>query len=165
VLFTGTYEYAIDAQNRLAIPSEIRGRLHPDRDGEAFFAVIGPDNTLCLYTERGFEKWAEQLNESELPAEDVLEYERMLYALAQRLELDKQGRVRLPETLLQLTDLGKQVVLLGVKDHLEVRDREQWYAELQEKLKKPELRTNPRQWLRRGRRNGNHTDDGNNDHN
>lgn len=149
MLFTGTYEHAIDAKHRLAIPSDIRGRLHPDRDGEAFYAVIGPGNTLCLYTERGFEKRAEQLDESELPPEDVLEYERMFYSLAQRLELDKQGRVRLPETLLRLTNLGSQVVLLGVKDRLEIRDRDQWQAELQSNLKKPEMWSNPRQWMRK----------------
>jgi MraZ protein len=149
VLFTGTYEHSIDAKQRLAIPSEVRNRIKPDRDGEALYAVIGPGGTLCLYTERGFEKRAEQLDESEAPPDEVLEYERMFYSLAQRVELDKQGRVRLPEHLLRLTELGNQVVLLGVKDRLEIRDRDQWIAERAEMLKRPEMWSNPRQWMRR----------------
>lgn len=145
MLFTGTYEHTIDAKQRLAIPAEIRNRLDPQRDGEAFYAVIGEGPTLCLYTERGFEKRAEELDHSQLDADEVLEYERVLFSLAQRLEVDKQGRVRLPETLLGLADPGKDVVLIGVKDHLEIRSREQWSRQLQEMLQlKPQLLKNPR---------------------
>jgi MraZ protein len=166
LLFTGTFEHAIDAKQRLAIPSEVRDRINPEADGEALYAMIGQglpiavtddgeqqtgsgSKALCLYTERGFEQRAEQLDHSELPSDDVLMYERMMFPLARRVDLDKQGRVRLPETLLKLAELDKDVVLIGVKDHLEIHDRARWNAYLTQMLnQRPELLRNPRQLMK-----------------
>jgi len=150
LLFTGTYEHAIDAKQRLAIPADVRDRLKPERDGEAFYAVVQEGPTLCLYTEAGFEKRAEQLDHSDLPPEQVLEYERVFFALARRVELDKQGRIRLPEQLLKMTKLERDVVLIGVKDHLEIHDRPSYYERLARMLQeKPELVMNPRRVIGR----------------
>ena len=150
LLFTGTYEHAIDAKQRLAIPADVRDRLNPDSDGKAFYAVVQEGPTLCLYTERGFEKRADQLDQSDLPPEQVLEYERIFFALARRVELDKQGRIRLPEQLLKMTDLDRDVVLIGVKDHLELHDRPSYYQRMSRMLEeKPELLMNPRRVIGR----------------
>lgn len=153
MLFTGTYEHAIDAKQRLAIPAEVRDRLRPDVDGEAFYAVVSEGPTLCLYTERGFEKRAAELDESNLPPEEVLEYERFFFPLARRVELDKQGRVRVPESLLKMTKLSRDVVLIGVKDHLEILDRDAYYEHMSRMLEeRPGLLMNPRRVM--GRKTG-----------
>jgi MraZ protein len=145
LLFVGTYEHAIDAKQRLAIPAEIRERLDPERDGSGLYASIAEGPTLCLYTERGFEKRAEQLDASPLPPEDVLAYERIFYSLARPVEIDKQGRVRLPESLLKMAGLDRDVVLIGVKDHLEIHDRDKWHDYMARTLEgRPELLMNPR---------------------
>jgi len=150
LLFTGTYEHAIDAKQRLAIPSDIRDRLNPERDGQGFYAVLTEGPTLCLYTERGFERRAEELEDSDLPPEQVLEYERFFFANARRVELDKQGRIRLPEQLLKRTDLQRDVVLIGVKDHLELHDRESYYQRMSQMLEdRPDLLMNPRRVIGR----------------
>ena len=44
------------------------------------------------------------------------------------MELDAQGRIRLPSRLAQGASLSKDAVLLGVQDHLELWDRQQWEA-------------------------------------
>ncbi len=145
MLFTGTFEHSIDAKQRLAIPAEIRDRLDPERDGRGFYASIAEGPTLCLYTERGFETRAEQLDSSPLPAEDVLAYERLFYSLARPVDIDKQGRVRLPDQLLKLAGVDRDVVLIGVKDHLEIHDRAQWQQYMAQTLQqRPELLMNPR---------------------
>ncbi|MHC4995686.1 MAG: division/cell wall cluster transcriptional repressor MraZ, partial [Planctomycetota bacterium] len=123
MLFVGTFELTIDAKQRMAIPADVRDRLPGDAVGQAFYCVMQEGPTLCLYTEEGFEKRARELDESERPPEEILLYEQMFYANARRLEVDKQGRVRLPERLLEMAGLGKDVVVLGVKDHLQVHDR------------------------------------------
>ena len=163
MVFTGTYEHAIDNKNRLAIPADIRGQIQRDtRAGEgdpiALYVTLGEDQSLSLYTETGFEQRATELDASELDAEELLAYERLLFSLARRVEMDKQGRVRLPETLLKQARLGAEVVLLGVKDHLEVRDRQNWIEHVQQVLKdRPELLMNPRRAMRR-KRNANQGD-------
>ncbi len=140
LLLVGTYEHTIDAKQRLAIPSEIRERLDPKADGTAVYAVVCEGPTLCLYTEREFERRSRELDESKWPAEQLLLYEQMFYSMAQRLELDKQGRVRLPEHLLNMVDVGRKVVLIGVKDHLEIHDRKSWNERMGQLLKeRPDL--------------------------
>ena len=49
------------------------------------------------------------------------------------VELDRQGRVRIPQELVELVGLGREVVLLGVQDHLELWDRQRWEAYLAQK--------------------------------
>ena len=155
MLFTGTYEHTIDAKLRLAIPADIRERLDEQRDGQAFYVCIGEGPTLCLYTERGFEKVAEQLDESDIDADELLEYEQALYSLARRVEMDKQGRVRLPELLLKHAALGTSVVLVGVKDHLEVHNREAWRTRQKRLLENVgKVFRNPRKVLKRKRTDG-----------
>lgn len=145
MLFTGTYEHAIDAKQRLAIPSDIRDALDAERDGRGLYIVLSEGPTLCIYTEQGFQQRADELDASTLPPEEVLEYERFFFSLARRVELDKQGRVRLPEQLLKMVTLKRDVVLIGVKDHLEIHDREAWYQQFKDKLnEKPHLLMNPR---------------------
>ena len=50
--------------------------------------------------------------------------------------MDKNGRVRIPERMLEQFGLGPRVMILGVRDHLELRDPEAWQSTLQEKLEK-----------------------------
>lgn len=152
MLFTGTFEHSIDAKQRLAVPAEIRDALCPERDGAGLYLVLSEGPTLCLYTQAGFQKRADDLDASTLPPEEVLEFERFFFPLARRVELDKQGRVRLPDQLLKMVALKKDVVLIGVKDHLEIHDRDAWYEQFKARLsEKPQLLMNPRRVM--GQRN------------
>jgi len=164
VVFTGTFEHAIDAKNRIAIPSELRSQIKrehasqggasgdgkADKDGPVLYVTFGEGGCLCLYTEAGFEKRAEALDDSPLESEELLAYERYFFSLARRVEMDSAGRVRLPEQLLAKTQLGSEVVLIGVKDHLEIRDRGTWEREIEQVLnEKPGLLMNPRRAMRK----------------
>ena len=154
LVFTGTYEHAIDAKNRLAIPAEIRALLRRNRpeSGEplGLYVTCGEGQLLCLYTDEGFEQRAAELDKSELETEQLLAYERVMFSLARRVEVDDQGRVRLPEQLQKMVQLPQEVVILGVKDHLEVRGRDAWYAEVKQILaQQPQMLMNPRRAMRR----------------
>ncbi len=126
MLFTGEYEYTIDAKQRLAIPAEIRSRLNPDRDGLAFYVTAGPNDALWLWPERTFERMAGAIEASLLPAEEMMEFDEITFPSARRLELDKTGRIRLPKPMLEAAGIQSKVVILGVRDHLELRDPGQW---------------------------------------
>ncbi len=155
MVFTGTYDHTIDTKNRLAIPAEVRTRIKRsagmDDDGSVFlYVTLAKDGTLCLYTEKGYEQRADELDHSEMDPDELLEYERIFYSLSKSVEFDKQGRVTLPSNLLERAGLGSEVVLIGVKDHLEVRDRKAWYGHLERKLKdQPDILMNPRLAMRR----------------
>jgi MraZ protein len=156
VLFTGEYEHTIDAKQRLAIPAEVRSGLDPEVHGTAWYLVPGPNGNLWLWPERTFERMAAASSgHSLLPAEEVMEFEELLFSQASRLDMDKTGRVRLPDRMLSRFELSTTVTILGVRDHLELRDTELWRAQRDEKFRKqPEIMWKARQALEEQRRGG-----------
>jgi len=133
MIFTGFSEHGIDAKNRLAIPAKFRSRLDPDRDGEAFVIVPGqPPDTLWLYPERHFERLADRAESSLIPEDSQLVFEQGFFPMAERAELDKQGRILIPDKMLRRAGLGREVVICGVRDHLEIRSREAFESRLDE---------------------------------
>ncbi len=60
-------------------------------------------------------------------------FSRLFYAQAQPAELDSQGRIRIPAELSALAGLGREAILLGVQDHLEIWDRVRWEEYLAER--------------------------------
>ena len=125
VLF-GEYELSIDEKNRLLIPAEIRKSMVSERDGEAFFLVVGVNRVPWLYPEHFYEQLVAQVPQEITPGEDLLAYDQMNFAMASRLEWDKQGRVLIPEKTLRRTRLSREVTLIGVRDHLELWNRAEW---------------------------------------
>jgi MraZ protein len=155
VLFTGDYEHTIDAKQRLAIPSEIRSRMSPELQGEAFYVVPGANGSLWLWPERTFERMASAMEQSLVPGEEMMEFEELLFPQSRRLEVDKAGRVRIPEQMLQEYGLGQTVVILGMKDHLELRDPEQWKTQRQQRIaKQAEIMVRAREALGRNLHGG-----------
>lgn len=131
VLF-GEYELNVDDKNRLLIPSEVRSRIKPEEDGEAWFLVIGTDRRPWLYPEKYYEQLVTRVPGDITPAHDLHEFDQMHFALASRLEPDKQGRVLLPDKNLKRAGIKKEVTLIGVRDHLELWNRADWEARREE---------------------------------
>lgn len=135
--FVGFYEHAIDAKNRLAIPSKFRAHMTPEREGNGFVIVPGqPPDTLWLYPERSFARLADQVESALIPDQDQLQFEQVFFTMAEAVELDSQGRILIPERLLTRTGLPRDVVVCGVRDHLEIRSRDGFEARLEEDWKR-----------------------------
>lgn len=96
----------------------------------ALYVAPGTDGSLALYTEESFARLAERLSNSPPTGQDVRAFSRLFYSQAQRLELDRAGRIRIPPELVKLAGLEKDVVLVGVRDHLELWDKGRWEAYL-----------------------------------
>ena len=125
----GNYELTVDDKNRILVPSEVRKKLDPERDGEAFFLVTGRDGRLWLYPERHYELLVSRDPSELTPSEDTLAFDRLMLGLASRVEWDKQGRVLLPDKALKRAGIGKEVTLVGARDHLELWNRADWESE------------------------------------
>ena len=125
----GNYELTVDDKNRILVPSEVRKKLDPERDGEAFFLVTGRDGRLWLYPERHYEQLVSRDPSELTPSEDTLAFDRLMLGLASRVEWDKQGRVLLPDKALKRAGIGKEVTLVGARDHLELWNRSDWEVE------------------------------------
>ncbi len=127
-MLLGAHEHTIDDKNRLTLPAKFRQAFS---DG----VVVTRGLDRCLYAYRR-EDWT-RLVESRLAPLDPLSKEgrqmhRFFFAAATEAELDKQGRVMLPSALLEHAGLGREVVVAGVNDRLEIWDRAAWRSELAE---------------------------------
>lgn len=129
MLLTGTFVRAIDEKQRIAVPRPVRDSLgFPSQ--KVLYLAPGTDGCIQLYPEDIFTELAAQLGRSSPTGQDVRAFSRLFYAQAQRVEIDRQGRLRVPVELADFGRLASEVVLLGVRDHLELWNRAQWNSYL-----------------------------------
>lgn len=122
----GEYELTLDEKNRISIPAEVRRSLDAERDGEAFFIVIGVNRKPWLYPERVYENMVSQSASQLGPDEDALQFDQLNFSMTQKASWDGQGRMQLQQIVLRRAKLDKEVTLVGVKDHLELWNRAEW---------------------------------------
>ena len=123
-VFTGQHERTIDAKNRIQLPSQLRAAIDSERDGDGLYLTLGEHRgTLSIFTERGFEKLAARMETEFMTGPESQRFELQFYALASRVDLDKQGRFVLPDRLLQKARLGNEVFLVGQKHRIDIWNR------------------------------------------
>lgn len=126
----GEYDLQMDEKHRLLIPAEVRKQLSTERDGDAFFLVVGTERKIWFLPEKLYYSYSHQSPGSMTPSADALKFNRAYFANAARAEWDKQGRLVVPERLLQRTNTGREVTLIGIGDRLELWNRSEWEAQL-----------------------------------
>ncbi|MBN1764887.1 MAG: hypothetical protein JW860_06485 [Sedimentisphaerales bacterium] len=124
--FTGEYELTLDNKNRLFIPARLREQISPEVDGSAFFMVFGVNRIISLYPEMYYQRIALAVAPRMVAPDELLAFERINYSMAGRVELDRQGRVLLGEKAIRRAGIKVQVTLIGVRDHIEVWDKDYW---------------------------------------
>lgn len=122
-MFIGEYSYSIDDKGRLAMPAKFRVALKKG-------AVItrGLDNCLFVYTRTEWDALAKQLSSLPISQANTRAFSRLMLAGAMDVTLDGQGRVMLPEYLMQFAGLKKKTVVAGLYNRLEIWDEEKWNA-------------------------------------
>lgn len=132
MFLTGSFRRSIDEKLRIAIPKRLRVAVECPK-GASLYVAPGTDDSLALYTEEAFSRLADRLAGVSPTQKDVRAYMRLFFARAERVEIDGQGRVRIPQELADLAQLNKEVVLLGVQDHMEVWAADRWETYLSAK--------------------------------
>ncbi|MBI2415204.1 MAG: division/cell wall cluster transcriptional repressor MraZ [Candidatus Kerfeldbacteria bacterium] len=129
-MFIGEYSHTVDEKGRLAVPTKFRETL-----GRSVVVTRGLDNCLFVYTAPEWQKLAEKLAALPIAKANTRAFARLMLAGAMDCELDKQGRIVLPEYLRQYAGLKKTVVIAGLLNRLEVWDQATWnkYKSITEK--------------------------------
>jgi MraZ protein len=123
MVLTGTYERTLDEKLRLAVPKAFREALAAEKQ---LVLTPGTDGSLSLFASATFAAVARQLAERSPTGQDVRAFSRLLYAQARSVEIDSQGRIRLPVELAQLAKLDGDVALIGVGDRIELWNKQRW---------------------------------------
>lgn len=122
-MFMGEYNHTIDAKGRLIIPSKFREVL-----GEEFVITKGLDGCLFVFPNSEWQAFEEKLKKLPLTNKSARQFARFFVAGATPCELDKQGRILLPQTLREFAGLEKDVVLTGMLNRVEIWSKAQWLA-------------------------------------
>lgn len=117
----GEYQHTIDDKNRLIIPARFREGL-----GEKFVMTKGLDNCLFIYPRDEWEKLEQKLKALPFTKADARAFVRFFFSGATECDLDKQGRVLVPQVLREHAKLVKDVVVIGVSTRVEVWSKEVW---------------------------------------
>jgi MraZ protein len=122
-MFIGEYKHNLDAKGRIAIPSKFREEL---RGG----AVVtrGLDNCLSVYSTDGWKKIAERLNNLPLSDANARAFARFMLAGAMQVDIDRVGRIVIPQYLRKFANLSGSVVVAGLFDRVELWNEKDWQA-------------------------------------
>lgn len=120
-MFMGEYQHTIDEKGRMIIPSKFREAL-----GSNFVVTRGLDQCLFVYPRSEWEVLEQKLKTLPLMKSDARAFTRFFFSGATECELDKQGRVNIPNNLLQYSKLDKECVVLGVSNRVEIWSKDIW---------------------------------------
>ena len=120
-MFIGEYQHSIDLKKRLALPAKFRSELK-----NKVFVTRGLDKCLFIYPVKVWEELAGKLGTLPVGESATRSFIRLQLAGAIDCEVDKQGRILIPEYLKDYAGLNKNVIVAGVYNRLEIWDERKW---------------------------------------
>ncbi|NLZ93445.1 MAG: division/cell wall cluster transcriptional repressor MraZ [Firmicutes bacterium] len=120
-MFMGEYQHTIDSKGRLIMPAKFREEL-----GDSFVLTRGLDNCLFVYPLPEWTALEQKLKALPFTRSDARAFTRFFFSGAAECELDKQGRVLIPNNLREHAKLQKDVVVIGVSSRVEIWSAEVW---------------------------------------
>ena len=128
-MFYGYYEHNLDDKGRLMIPSKLREGLS---SGSPLYVIKGFEGCLSVYGEMSFNKLCASLDELKYEDREARNYIRNVLASVTQLNVDKLGRIQIPQAVLNKYHISKEVAVIGVGNHFEIWDLKS-YQEYDEK--------------------------------
>ena len=128
-MFFGQFDHNIDEKGRLTIPARYRILLE---DGG--YIMLGFDDNLMVMHNEDFEKLSTNFREKNLANSNTRQMGRAIFGSADKLDIDKNGRILIPQFLREAVGLGGSAKLIGIGSIFEIWAPEYW-AEKQELIK------------------------------
>lgn len=119
-MFMGQYSHTIDDKGRIIVPAKVRDNL-----GYGFIVTRGLDGCLFIYPK---EEWQNIITKyKNLPdTRNRRHFMRIFLSGATVCEYDKQGRINIPQSLVEYAGLQKDCIIIGVDERLEIWSKERW---------------------------------------
>lgn len=121
-MFLGTFKSKLLTKNQHSLPSKIRAGL----DGRRAIISIGFDKCIYGFSAKDWEKIVEQELMKPLISEEGRRIRQRIFAQAEEVDLDKQGRFVIPEYLRSYAGILEDIVVIGAGDHFEIWSAPEW---------------------------------------
>ena len=138
-MFMGEFQHALDDKGRLTIPAKFRESL-----GDDFIVTRGLDRCLFVYPRSAWCALEERVKTLPTEQPEVRAFVRLLFSGAVVAEVDKQGRVGLPQHLREYAEIERDAVITGASTRVEIWSAAKWaeyaskfesaYSEIAEKI-------------------------------
>jgi MraZ protein len=122
-MLIGEYRHTIDDKNRLSLPAKFRKEM-----GKTVVVTPGLDSCLFVFTAKSWERLSASLSDSSVLSADRRQLNRYLLGGATEVPVDGAGRMLLSEHLREWGKLQSKVVVIGVRDRVEIWDESLWQA-------------------------------------
>jgi MraZ protein len=126
-MISGESEHTIDDKGRVAIPSKFREAI-----GGSLILTLGFEGCLIAYTPERFRQLTEELNKLPYLRAETRSLQRLMMHGAELVEIDRQGRVLIPQMHREHAGIHKDVVVIGMIDKLEIWAKERWLQFLEQ---------------------------------
>lgn len=120
-MFMGEFQHNIDTKGRIIVPAKFREEL-----GDTFVITRGLDQCLFAYPMNEWKLLEEKLKKLPLTKKDARAFTRFFFSGAVECEIDKQGRINIPQPLRNYAVLDKECVVIGVSNRVEFWASENW---------------------------------------
>lgn len=120
-MFLGRYQHSIDDKGRLIIPARFRELL-----SNGAFITQGFDGNLMVLTTESFNAISQKVRTMSITDPRARLFKRFLFSSGEQVDVDRSGRILIPQFLRQSAGLDGEVVIVGVGEHFEIWSSEQW---------------------------------------
>lgn len=120
-MLLGEFKHNLDTKGRVALPAKFRNKL-----GAGAIITRGLDHCLFVFAHKEWEALAQKLMALPLAQANSRAFSRLMLAGASDVEIDKQGRILVPDYLREYAGLKKETVITGLYNRIEIWDKEEW---------------------------------------
>lgn len=120
-MLLGEYRHTIDAKKRIAVPAGFRKEL-----GKKVVVTRGLDNCLFVYPLSHWEKVSSEIGNHSMNLADARGFTRFMFGGAIETDVDALGRILIPDYLKDFAGLRNKVVVVGLRERLEIWDERRW---------------------------------------
>lgn len=120
-MFIGKYYYKLQANSRVSLPKAFRNSQN------RWVITRGLDGCLFVFESSKFKQEIDHLAQRSFTKKAHRDLMRIMSNEATEVEVDNNGRVHLPEYLIEYANLKEELVIVGSFNRIEIWDREKYH--------------------------------------
>lgn len=124
-MFYGEYLHNIDRKGRLILPAKFREKASSNFI-EQFIVTRGLDGCLFMFAEEEWRSQEQKFKNLSITKQQARTFNRLYFSGAVELNVDKQGRILLPQFLKEFAGIKREVMIIGVSNRIEIWAKDKW---------------------------------------